>query len=289
MNKLLALGLLSVSAASAVSANPDVTSREYKLMLQTSQFSYNTESSDVNDFIDDAEAAIEAAINRNVSGSASLSKVRDVKFFDTDGSCAISNIGYSFRERIESGDSEVTLKFRSEDRYISGFEDMSASSGSAESKLESDIGMPTNSNFVVQYSHSTTTPNSRTINELDDINDQFPGFNNDYGFSGSTALDLVGGLTIREHVYKGVDIDLGSIDAEVSVTLWYNGTPSGSAIPVVAEVSFKYEDNSADYTKKVVNRAKQAFFALQSLSGWADPASKTKTRFVYEYDPSFCD
>jgi acyl-CoA synthetase (AMP-forming)/AMP-acid ligase II len=155
MNKLLALGLLSVSAASAVSANPDVTSREYKLMLQTSQFSYNTESSDVNDFIDDAETAIEAAISRNVSGSASLSKIRDVKFFDTDGSCVISNIGYSFRERIESGDSEVTLKFRSEDRYISDFEDMSASSGSAESKLESDIGM---SNTVTPPRPPITVP-----------------------------------------------------------------------------------------------------------------------------------
>lgn len=287
MKRLLAISLLS--AASTASANPDVISREYKLMLQPALFAYNTESSDVDDFIDDAETAIEAAISRNVTGSASLSKIRDVEFFDTDGSCVLRNKGYSFRERIESGDSEVTLKFRSEDRYISYFEDMSATSGSAESKLESDVGISASSNFVVLYSHSTTAPNTRTINQMDDINDQFPGFDSDYGFSDSTALDRVGNLTIREHVYKNVDIDLGSIDAEISVTLWYNGTPSGASAPVVAEVSFKYEDNAADYTKKVVNRAKQAFLALQDLSAWTDPASKTKTRFVYEYAPSFCD
>jgi len=287
MKKVLALSLFS--AATAASANPDVTSREYKLMLQPALFAYNTESSNVDDFIDDAETAIEAAISRNVTGSAVLSKVRDVKFFDTDGSCALRNNGYSFRERIESGDSEVSLKFRSEDRYIADFEDMSATSGSAETKLESDIGISASSNFVVLYSHSATAPNTRTINQMDDINDQFPGFDSDYGFADSSTLDLVGGLTIREHVYKNVDIDLGSIDAEISVTLWYNGTPTGSAAPVVAEVSFKYEDNAADYTKKVVNRAKQAFIALQSLSGWTDPTSKTKTRFVYDYDPSFCN
>lgn len=287
MKNLLALGLLG--AASVASANPDVISREYKLMLQASLFAYNTESSDVNDFIDDAETAIETAISRNVSGSASLSKIRDVMFYDTDSSCILKNSGYSFRERIESGASEVTLKFRSEDRYIADFEDMSATSGSAESKLESDIGISASSNFVVLYSHSTTTPNTRTINQMDDINDQFPGFEDDYGIADSTALDLVGGLTVREHVYKNVDIDLGSIDAELSVTLWYDGTPSGASSPIIVEVSFKYEDSSADYTKKVVNRAKQAFLALQDLSTWTDPASKTKTRFVYEYDPSFCD
>lgn len=287
MKNLLALGLLG--AASVASANPDVISREYKLMLQASLFAYNTESSDVNNFIDDAETAIETAISRNVSGSASLSKIRDVMFYDTDSSCTLRNNGYSFRERIESGASEVTLKFRSEDRYIADFEDMSATSGSAESKLESDIGISASSNFVVLYSHSTTAPNTRTINQMDDINDQFPGFEDDYGIADSTALDLVGGLTVREHVYKNVDIDLGSIDAELSVTLWYDGTPSGASSPIIVEVSFKYEDSSADYTKKVVNRAKQAFLALQDLSTWTDPASKTKTRFVYEYDPSFCD
>ena len=286
MKKIIPFLFLS---ATTVYANPDVTSREYKLMLDATLFNYNTESSDVADFLDDAETDIENALNRNVTGSEFHAKTRDVKFFDTDGTCELNSIGYSFRERIENGDSEVTLKFRSPDRYISDFEDLSATSSSAETKLEADVGIDTNNTFKVVYGHSTKAPNTRTINKMDDINDQFPGFDSDYEFSNSLALNLVGDLTIREHVYKGRVIDLGSIDAEISVTLWYDGVPSGSDEPVIAEVSFKYEDSSADYTKKVVNRAKTAYDTLQSLTAWTNPASQTKTRFVYHYDSSFCN
>ncbi|ARU59527.1 hypothetical protein OLMES_5547 [Oleiphilus messinensis] len=114
-------------------------------------------------------------------------------------------------------------------------------------------------------------------------------FEDHYGFSDSTSLTQVGNLTIEERVYKGTTIDLGSFDADVSLTLWYNGTPSGSQTPVVAEISFKYEDSNASYSRKVVNRAKTAFEAIQNLTTWTDPNSKTKTRFVYDYDTNFCD
>lgn len=285
--------LLSTTAivllANTAYANPDVTSREYKLMLDASVFQYSTEASDVNAFLDDAETAIEAAISRNVSGSESLTKVRDVTFFDTDGDCDLRNRGYSFRERVESGNSEVTLKFRSPDRYISDFEDLSATSGQAEEKLESDIGATSSSDFSVVYGHSTKAPNTRTINRMDDINDQFPGFNTDYGLNDLLVLDPVGNVTVREHVYEGRTIDLGSIDADIDVTLWYDSVPSGTQVPVVVEVSFKYADASADYTKKVVNRAKLAFEALRTLTSWTDPNSKTKTAWVYDSDPTFCD
>ena len=238
--------------------------------------------------VNDAKTSIAAAISRNVTGSPSLAKNRTVKFYDTEGSCQLNNLGYIFRERIENGDSEVTLKFRGPDRYIADFEDLSATSGSAETKLESDISASSSSNFKVVYSHSTTAPNTRTINNFADINNQFPGFDSDYNFSNSTILDLVGNLTISERVYKGVTIDLGQFDAEISVTLWYTSAPSGSQQPAVAEISFKYADSSADYTKAVVNRAQQSFYALQDLTAWTSPNSQTKTQFVYAYDPAFC-
>ena len=289
MTQLKTVVLFILTAITVLTANPDVTSREYKLMLQVDSFSYASEATDVDAFLDDAESAIETAINRSVTGTETLSKIRDVMFYDTDGDCDLKNIGYSFRERVEDSDSEVTLKFRSPDRYISDFEDLSATSGQAETKLESDIGINAISSFTVVYGHSTKAPNTRTINEMEDINDQFPGFDDDYNFSNSLSLSLVGDLTVREHVYKGREIDLGSFDADISVTLWYNGVPSGSETPLVVEVSFKYEDSSADYSKNVVNRAKTSFEALQELTDWTDPNSKTKTKFVYEYDPDFCD
>lgn len=272
----------------SVQANPDVTSREYKLMLDASLFSYTTEYSDVQDLMADVKTVVEAAINRNVSGTAQLTHDRQVEFFDTQGSCVLNNINYAFRERIESGQSEVTLKFRSPDRYISDFEDLSSSTSGAETKLEADVGVSADNNFKFQYGHSTTAGNSRTINRMDDIHAHFPGFASNYGFSDSTSLSVVSNLTLSERVYKNVFIDLGQFDAEFSITLWYIGSPSQNTTPAVAEISFKYADSSANYTKKVVNRARDAFISIQGLSQWVDTNAQTKTRFVYQYDPSFC-
>ncbi len=287
--KLIASGLCCVMASGPVAANPDVTAREYKLLLNPALFTYTTESSQVNSYFSAFTNAVEAKIARDVSGSLSLDKVRTVKFYDTAGSCLLNNSGYIFRDRIEGGQSEVTLKFRSADPYIADFEDLSASSNQADTKLEADIGAKADNAFVIVYGHSTTSPNTRTINNFEDINVHFPGFYTNYGIADSTALALVGNLAIHERVYDGGMIDLGSIDAEVSLTLWYSSAPTPSQKPVVVEVSFKYEDSAADYTKAVVNRAKQSFDAMQTLSSWNSTSSVTKTQFVYSYNPVFCN
>ncbi|WCN09888.1 hypothetical protein GV055_13665 [Marinomonas mediterranea] len=281
---LLSLSLTSV----AVLANPDVTSREYKLMLDTSKFNYVTEQSDVLALVGDVESVVESAINRNVSGTPQLERVRDVHFYDTPNTCLLNDMGYSFRERVENGISEVTLKFRSPDRYISDYEDVSSSTSGSETKLEADVGANSINNFKVAYGHSTTAPNTRNINDMKDVNAHFDGFDHDYNLSDNLALNAVGGLDISERVYKDVYIDLGSYDAEVSVTLWYRDNPATNTTPLVAEVSFKYKDANADYSRKVVNRAKQSFDAIRTLTSWVDPNSLTKTRFVYQYDPNFC-
>ena len=282
------LAILALLAAMPVQANPDVISREYKLILDASRFHYQNEQSDVLSLMQAAKPAIEDAIDRNVTGTATLDHDRQVRFFDTPGSCVLNQLGYSFRERVENGDSEVTLKFRSPDRYIADFEDLSSSTNGAKSKLESDVGANSSVPFKVLYSHSTKAPNTRNLNRMDDIHAHFPGFEDDYGLDDDQALAVVGGLTVTERVYRNVDIDLGQHDAEISITLWYAGQPSGNPSPAVAEISFKYEDPSADYTRKVVNRARRAFDALRGLSDWVEPDGQTKTRFVYQYDNSFC-
>lgn len=290
MKILLAGGLavLGVLATTSAQANPDVISREYKLILDASRFHYQNEQSDVLSLMQEAEPAIEDAINRNVTGTATLDHDRQVRFFDTPGPCVLEQLGYSFRERVENGASEVTLKFRSPDRYIADFEDLSSSTNGAESKLEADVGATGGVPFKVLYSHSTKAPNSRKLNRMDDVHAHFPGFQNDYGLDDDLTLAVVGDLTVTERVYRDVDIDLGQHDAEISITLWYTGPPSGNPSPAVAEISFKYEDPSADYTRKVVNRARRAFDALRGLSDWVAPDGQTKTRFVYQYDSQFC-
>jgi len=290
MQKSLLFVLLLIVCVAA-HANPKVESREYKLMLKVDLFQHETEAQNVGSFLDKAKSTIEAATNRNVTGSERLKKIRDVRFYDIQGTCQLNEHGYIFRERIEieNGDSEVTLKFRSPDRYISSFEDLSASSSPEDRKLEADIGISSTSPFKIVYGHSNTVPNKRTINKMGDINHHFTGFKNNYHFSNDTELSPVGGLIIREHVYKGREIDLEQAKGKISVTLWYHGIPSDLQKPVIAEVSFKYEDESANYTKEIVNLAKAAFDALQSLTDWIDPNSKTKTQWVYDFDSGFCN
>jgi hypothetical protein len=288
MNKIiLTLGvLLSTNTAFA---NPDVISREYKLMLQTSNFNYGNEFSQVDSLMLAAESAIEQAISRDVNGSLYLDHDRTVQFFDTSGSCTLKSLGYSFRERIENNDSEITLKFRSPDRYIADFEDLSADSGQAETKLESDVGRSSEQAVKIVYSHSTTAPNTRNLNNMEDINVSFPGFEDGYNLSDTLTLSSVSGLNIKEHVYKGWIIDLGSFDADIAVTLWYPTNATSTTAPWVAELSFKYKDNAADYSRKVVNRALASFLALEDLTTWVDTLSQTKTQFVYNHQSSFCN
>ncbi|WBA07794.1 hypothetical protein [Salinivibrio kushneri] len=271
-----------------VKATPDVTSREYKVMLDANQFTYQNEAFSIERLLAMAETQIESAISRDVSGHAYLAKQRSVRFFDIQGTCQLRKSGYSFRERIDNGLSNVTLKFRSWDRYIASFEDVLSSTSGAETKLESDIGSTATDPFKVVYSHSTKTPNSRKINKIRDINHHFPGFENHYGLPDEEVLSLVSNLVIHEHVYRGMEIDLGQHDAEISVTLWYQEEPLDFQSPLVAELSFRYKDGSAGYTRKVVNRAIKAFDVLKSLSPWVSPGSQTKTAFVYGFDPSFC-
>jgi hypothetical protein len=280
---------LNLLASTSVLANPDVTSREYKLLLKPTLFTYTTESAQVNSYFSSFATAVEAKIARDVSGSLSLDKIRTVKFYDTAGTCQLNKLGYIFRDRIENGLSEVTLKVRSADPYIADFENLSASSNQAVTKLEADIGAKVDNPLLIVYGRSTTSPNTRTINNFEDINVHFPGFATDYGIADSTTLSLVSNLSIHERVYDGGVIDLGSIDADVSITFWYSSVPTASQKPVAVEVSFKYEDPSADYTKAVVNRAKQSFDAIQTLSSWNSTSSVTKTQYVYSYNPTFCN
>ncbi|GIU31887.1 hypothetical protein TUM4637_24190 [Shewanella hafniensis] len=126
-------------ASCVVQANPVETSREYKLLLDPSHFNYATQSTTANNYLTDAKQAISNAISRNVTGSWVLTKARQVTFYDTPTSCQLKQLGYIFRDRTSDGQSEVTLKFRSPDRFIADFEDLSSPDNQADTKLEVSI------------------------------------------------------------------------------------------------------------------------------------------------------
>lgn len=293
MNKLIILTLFIVLVLPSVShASPKVTSREYKLLLNPNNFSYENEASNVNSYFTLAKAAIKNKISRNIIGNMIFDKQREVRFYDTQGSCPLNSMGYSFRERIEnvSKTREVTLKYSSYDHYLTDFENISSSLPGARTKLEDDVTRKDNLGFLVVASKSTTLPTSRTINDFEDINTLFTGFKDNYTFNNSQKLQQVGGLTIYERKYDGATIDLGEFKAELEMSLWYTQMPYTGLKPALVEISFKYADANASYTKKVVTRATLSFHALKSLTQYNAPSSTaTKTQFVYQYQPNFCN
>lgn len=263
-------------------AAPLVTSREYKLILVPSKFDGSRLDNAVTDYWNQLQALVEAEpIDRETEGSLTLSKNRTIKFYDTPGTCQLKKEDLVFRERIENGNREVVLKFRSPDRYIAGTLPISGE----ESKFEEDISKPFYSKF--SYSGKKTIGASKNLNKMDDPVRLYPELEK-YKFALDEPITEVSGLTITEKVYKGGKIDLGNKNGEFSLTLWYDSP--GYTEPKIAEISFKYEDAKEDYSGKVASRAKKVFETMQGMSNWVSEKSQTKTSFVYEYgNQTFCD
>jgi hypothetical protein len=281
---ILLVASLHLKGVAASACSPLVGSREYKILLDETKFGGAPGSSNTQTAVRDWWNALAPKVTCCSIGGSSfdLRTSRTISFYDTQSTCLLNKNGYAYRERNEGGAREVTLKFRSPDRYISAKEDVSSvDSGSI--KFEEDIAAP----FVSKWSNQNTVSigSSKNLNEMKDINDQFHGFRDKFGFSDSTPLVKVGGLTIEERVYEDETVDLGSLSASFSVTVWY--TSASATSPVLVEASFKYQLASEDYTGTVVRNAKFLFEQMQSLTTWVR-GDQTKTNFVYTYQPSFC-
>ncbi|KZN47799.1 hypothetical protein [Pseudoalteromonas luteoviolacea] len=269
-----------------VLAVPTIDSKEYKVMLSTTHFSKSNEHLAVNQVFEEVAGLTLSATSKPLIGTSYLSKIRQVRFYDVAQVCTLKELGYVFRERIENGRSEVTLKYRHVDSYLSDFEDVSSQHSEAKTKLEADFSIANSGVWKIVYGHSTKVPNSRYINEVKDINKHFTGFDNVYRLPDSTPLSPVSGLAVYERVYEGYTVDLGRQDAEFSLTLWYQSEHTET--PLVAELSFKYADQQGDFSKTVTQRAARLFENFRNNLNYIDSTSMTKTQFVYHHQPSFC-
>jgi len=204
------------------------------------------------------------------------------------GSCNLYNTDYIFRERVKDGEREVTLKYRSVDRFIATKKNMGGTVSGWESKFEEDIAVP----FVSKYSYSTkqSISNNKNLNKMSDPVGLYRGLQSE-NYDENLEIVKVGNLTVSEYVYKSATVDLGALDAEFSLTLWYDEVVS-SIQPIVAEISFKNEDTNENFSNNVVTRAQKLFIAMQlhnTLGDWNSTNSLTKTATVYQYDSNFCD
>jgi hypothetical protein len=213
-----------------------------------------------------------------------ITKRRTIRFYDTKDKVLDKN-SYIFRERcdLETGEREVTLKFRHLDRYVSQDRDMKGASGKGKTKFEEDIKPA----FATLFSFSTTQTISETENltRLKDLALLYPGLPGRLRhYDEEDKLEIINGFTAREIVVVGARFQIGKeprLDSDCAVIAWYNHK-SAAETPVVVEFSFKYGNKNGEYEREVAERCYRVFeILLRDLTTWIDPNSRTKTAFVY--------
>jgi hypothetical protein len=262
-----------------------VESREYKIMLRNARFQGARELADrANDLFAELAAVVAPLAVATEGRFEDDGKRRRVTFWDTTRQ-HLNEAGYICRQREnpESGDREVTLKFRHYDRHVSEDRDMSVARGQrAKTKFEEDIKKP----FVSLYSFSTTVPveEEQPFRRIRDLVKLFPGI--EAGIRRGTSderIVLVNDFTARELVLKGAKIKLARTPkarADCALIVWYRGELESS--PVAVEFSFRYCDKDEQYGGEVAARAFDVFAALQhDLGHWLSKATLTKTALVY--------
>lgn len=276
------LGTYSGDEASSTLSGPidrDLDSREFKVMLEPSLFSGDS-APQMLEFLQD-EILRRFPMQAEDTELDELRRERTVQYLDTPGSCELRASGYTLRDRREDDEREVTLKFRSPERYLASAGDVEASDDDADTKFEEDI----KPGYASVFSRSTDVPLDfdDRVTALGDAAELYPVL--DDLDTATDTLEPVGGLTIHERTYGRLKYDLGEFKAKMDVTLWYIDP---DAEPVVAELSFKYEEDEDDFDVPSVQNGLRLFQVIQGLQQWRAEKSRTKTSFAYEYDPSFC-
>lgn len=264
-------------------SNHPVTSREYKLMLNTDRFKNREQGSQqflrLIDFLIKKEGG--AIIEKQ-----NKEEKRTTSYLDT-ATFAMHQRGFALRLREEAKAEEgfqINLKNRASDRYLSAAQDLS-SPQAHNTKFEEDILPP----FVSKFSHSTTikTKTRPDLSNLRQITSLFPGLQ--LSINGDMAVKTINDFKALEVVCKLCKFQFEQPPIiKASLSFWY--LTEETDWPLVGEFSFDYDalDNETEgnkletYAAKVVKGANHFFYALQSQSGWFNFNATTKTAFALE-------
>ena len=261
-------------------SNLPVTSREYKLMLNTDRF--NDRNKGAKTFFDLIEFLINKEGGRVVEKQDKEER-RQTSYLDTP-QFALRQNGFSLRLREESATRfQINLKCRAADRYISAAQDLS-SSEAGKIKFEEDILPP----FTSKFSHSNSVesaemPQLKTMKEVVSL---FPGLAS-LNLDEETAVKTANDFKALEVVRKLCKFQFGEPDVlKASLSFWY--LLGDADWPLVAEFSFDYEaagtaeDRLEQFPIKTAEGASLFFAALQNQAGWLDLGGTTKTSFALE-------
>jgi hypothetical protein len=260
-------------------------SREYKLMLSTTRFhTRQTASDEWMEVVRDIIIREGGVLIPQEELDKDVEKQRRAWFLDTAVG-GFGELGWILRVRKEKdGDFNLTLKFRSPDRYVSAAQELAASAGpNTELKFEEDVLPP----FAIQYSHSNKIKKLKKepAPETVDGAAQFFPVLGTLGIPENTPLGKADDFEAREVVLQvgGFRFD-GGPAIKMSQTFWYPAGigAKGSEYPLVAEFSFDFEaaGEGDRFPLATVLGADAVFRRVQAQAGWMDVSGTTKSALV---------
>ncbi len=271
------------------SSNYPVTSREYKLMLNTDRFKDREEGCAV--FLNLLEFLIKKE-GGTIEISSKKEEKRHTSYLDTP-ELALRQQGYSLRLRKEDKAEDrfqLNLKYRASDRYIAANQDLSSAQmeeGRYSRKFEEDILPP----FISKFSHSASIKFSQLpeLTSMQQIVTFFPGLKK-LPIDEESTIKTIDDFEAVEVVRKLCKFRFTkSTDIKASLSFWYL-TEEMDGWPLVGEFSFDYDlpsdeikkDKLEKYPAQVVEGTNRFFGALQGQAGWINFNTTTKTAFALE-------
>ncbi len=274
-----------------------IGSREYKVMLIAHKFAGDQEQllKQTARFWQDFKKAIADHVFDTSGDLDEINKKRSIVFWDTVDHCLRTN-GYVLRERrdftdgSDDGNREVSLKFRHPDRYLAAGQNVASAEGIEDDlKFEEDIKAPFQSLFSL--SNKIPLAPEQTFAKLSDISRLFPSIKEGFDcFDPEKSITPVRNYKARELVIDGSDFQIGKdpkVEAECAIVVWYDHAGSETD-PEMVEFSYRYKNDDEEskllenHATEVVLHAYAVFQILQdTMDEWIDPASLTKTAFVY--------
>jgi len=288
--------------------NRPITSREYKLLLNTERFRDRIAGARL--FWRMLEFLVRNQDNEVIPAVADPEKDQELRrttwYLDTPGyELQRANITLRVRDEFEAKAEgkkryKVTLKYRMPDRYTAAGCDLSCSQKIKKDdiKFEEDVVPPFASKF--SYSASFRTDELPRIETLADAVEFFPGLAQ-YGIHAERPIQIVNGFRAHEvmHYIGKLKLDkmpatraLGLPDFVVKVALshWYL-LENEDDYPLVTEFSFGFDATEGDdkdddrleqFPPTVVAGANRLFQDMQNQAGWLASFGSTKTAYAFE-------
>lgn len=281
-----------------------LTSREFKIMLQTKHFTNRLKG------INEISRLIESIIEKQGGKFKAPNKYKEVErttwFLDTKDFELYRDKKFLLRIRKEkeSGLCEVTLKCRHPDRYVCALYDLSVAED-VETKFKDDFKTKFEEDIVTsKMTDGTTTSVSKfslsasfedkeepDFGKIKDLVSFFPDLELE-GIGSNEQLTRVNNFEATEISSKIGTITFSGDDSEIEpeLNLWYSSTEES---PLIVEFTFKCkaakQDNDKDkgvllekYSKKLILGASQFYESLQKDDNIIDlDTTKTKTDYVY--------